>query len=166
MATGEAAAFQAAANLTKPTECFPRPAKLAWRRPSPLEERHRASTYSLSIQQSTGSLPNVTLPPPLQRPSYSTCAPPRMSPCDVSFVQRETNWNSRKCPTPATCNQCRVDFQKKTEVYSASYHPSDAMSWVCEIEAVQKMDDLSTSFSTTGKPHPNFETLDAKIATA
>ena len=48
---------------------------------------------------------------------------------------------------------------------SVSYHPSDAMSWVCEIEAVQN-DDLSTSFSTTGKPHPNFETLDAKIATA
>ena len=39
------------------------------------------------------------------------------------------------------------------------------MSWVCEIAAVQNMDDLSTSFSTTGKPHPNFETLDAKIAT-
>ena len=97
MATGEVPTFQATTHLPMPTECFPRPAKLAGRRP-PTEERHRASTYSLSIQQSTGSLPNVTLPPLVERPSYSTCAPPRMSPCDVSFVQRETNWNSRNVP--------------------------------------------------------------------
>ena len=68
-----------------------------------------------------------------------------------------------------TCNiqqlAVHISKKKKTEVCSVSYHPSDAMSWVCEIEAVQN-DDLSTSFSTTGKHHPNFETLDAKIATA
>ena len=84
---------------------LPKTSEANWEK-LPTEERHRASTYSLSIQQSTRSLPNVILPPPLQRPSYSTCAPPRKSPCDVSFVQRD-KLEFEKCPTPATYNHCQ-----------------------------------------------------------
>ena len=103
----------------------------------------------------------MILPPPLERPSCSTFPPPRMSPTDVSFVQRD---NVPHLQLTTIGN--RFSKKKITEVCSVSYHPSDAMSSVCEIEAVQNMDDLSTSFSTTRKPYPNFETLNARIATS
>ena len=46
------------------------------------------------------------------------------------------------------------------------HRSSDAISWIREVEAAQNIDDLRTSHATTGKQYPNFETLDAEIATA
>ena len=69
-----------------------------------------------------------------------------------------------KIPTLSTFNYCQLNL--RAEVCSVSYHPSDAMSWIRVIEAAQNIDDLRESHSITGKLHPNFETLDARIATA
>ena len=54
----------------------------------------------------------------------------------------------------------------RTEVCSGSCHPFDAVSWIREIEAAQTTDDLKTSQSIAGNQYPNFEMLDANVATA
>ena len=69
-----------------------------------------------------------------------------------------------KFPTSSTFNFWHLNF--RTEVCSVSYHPSDATSWIREIEAAQDIRDLRTSLSTAGKHYANFEMPDAKIATA
>ena len=65
---------------------------------------------------------------------------------DVSFVEKE-----------------KLEFVEihtvNVQLLAGSCHPSDAMSWVREIEAAQTIDDLRTS-------HPNLEILDAEIAAA
>ena len=40
------------------------------------------------------------------------------------------------------------------------------MQWIKEVEMVDAVDDLKSSSSTRGIPMPNFEVLDAKIASA
>ena len=44
--------------------------------------------------------------------------------------------------------------------------PSDTMLWINEVEMVDSSDELKSSRSFCGKDFPNFEMLDAKIATA
>ena len=65
-----------------------------------------------------------------------------------------------------TVNVQLLQLAFRAEVCSGSYHPSDAMSWIRDLEAAQNIDDLRTSHSITRKPYSNFETLDDKIATA
>ena len=69
-----------------------------------------------------------------------------------------------KFPTPATfaCRKIRI----KTEVRTCSQLPSETMQWIKEVEMVDSMDDLKSSSSTRGIPMPNFEVLDARIASA
>ena len=52
----------------------------------------------------------------------------------------------------------------KTEVCSCSSFPSDAVLWIKEVEMVEPADDLLTSQSIGGHRCPNFEVLDALIA--
>ena len=40
------------------------------------------------------------------------------------------------------------------------------MLWIKEVEMVESVDDLKSSFSVRGTHGPNFEVLDAKIASA
>ena len=40
------------------------------------------------------------------------------------------------------------------------------MLWIKEVEMVESVDELKSSCSTRGTPGPNFELLDAKIASA
>ena len=40
------------------------------------------------------------------------------------------------------------------------------MLWIKEVEMVESVDDLKSSRSITGTPGPNFELLDARIASA
>ena len=54
----------------------------------------------------------------------------------------------------------------KTEVCSCSNFPTYAMLWIKEVEMVDSVDDLKTSRSVGGHRFPNFEMLDAKIASA
>ena len=43
---------------------------------------------------------------------------------------------------------------------------SDAMLWINELEMVDSLDEMKSSRSVPGKNFPNFEMLDAKIASA
>ena len=44
--------------------------------------------------------------------------------------------------------------------------PSEAMLWINEVEMVDSLDELKSSRSVHGKDFPNFDMLDAKIASA
>ena len=54
----------------------------------------------------------------------------------------------------------------KTEVSTCSQFPTEAMLWVKEVEMVDSVDDLKSSLSVRGIQMPNFEVLDARIASA
>ena len=49
---------------------------------------------------------------------------------------------------------------------TCSDFPSEAMSWIKEVEMIDSMDELKSSRSVAGKKFPNFEMLDAKVASA
>ena len=67
-----------------------------------------------------------------------------------------------KFPTPATfvCWKIRI----KTEVCTCSQFPTEAMHWIKEVEMVDSVDDLKSSSSVRGIQMPNFDVLDARIA--
>ena len=69
-----------------------------------------------------------------------------------------------KFPTPATFACWKIRF--KTEVCTCSQFPTEAMQWIKEVEMVDSVDDLRSSSSTRGISMPNFEVLDARIASA
>ena len=69
-----------------------------------------------------------------------------------------------KFPMPATFACWKIRF--KTEVCTCSQFPTDAMPWIKEVEMVESVDDLKSSCSITGTHEPNFEVLDARIASA
>ena len=49
---------------------------------------------------------------------------------------------------------------------TCSQFPAEAMLWINEVEMVESVDDLKSSRSITGTPGPDFELLDARIASA
>ena len=67
-----------------------------------------------------------------------------------------------KFPTPATFACWKIRF--KTEVCTCSQFPTEAMQWIKEVELVDSVDELRSSSSTRGISMPNFEVLDARIA--
>ena len=69
-----------------------------------------------------------------------------------------------KFPTPATFACWKMRF--KTEVRTCSQFPTEAMHWIKEVEMVDSVDDLRSSSSTRGISMPNFQVLDARIASA
>ena len=69
-----------------------------------------------------------------------------------------------KFPTPATFACWKIRF--KTEVCTCSQFPTEALQWIKEGEMVDSVDDLRSSSSTRGISMPNFEVLDARIASA
>ena len=69
-----------------------------------------------------------------------------------------------KFSTPATFACWKIRF--KTEVCTCSQFLTEAMHWIKEVELVDSVDDLKSSCSATGIQLPNFEVLDAKIASA
>ena len=69
-----------------------------------------------------------------------------------------------KFPTPATFACWKIRF--KTEVCTCSQLPTEAMQWIKEVELVDSVDELRSSSSTRGISMPNFEVLDARIASA
>ena len=69
-----------------------------------------------------------------------------------------------KFPTPATFAFWWIRF--KTEACTCSQFPTEAMLWIKEVELVDSVDDLKSSCSVKGIHMPNFEVLDAKIASA
>ena len=69
-----------------------------------------------------------------------------------------------KVPNPATFACWKMRF--KTEVCTCSQFPTEAMHWIKEVEMVESVDDLKSSRSIRGTHGPNFESLDARIASA
>ena len=69
-----------------------------------------------------------------------------------------------KFPAPATFACWKIRF--KTEVCSCSRFPTEAILWIKEVEMVDSVDDLMSSSSIRGIQMPNFEVLDARIASA
>ena len=69
-----------------------------------------------------------------------------------------------KFPTPATFACWKIRF--KTGVCTCSQFPTEAMQWIKEVELVDSVDELRSSSSTRGVSMPNFEVLDARIASA
>ena len=69
-----------------------------------------------------------------------------------------------KFPTPATFACLKIRF--KTEVCICSQFLTEAMQWIKEVELVYSVDELRSSSSTRGISMPNFEVLDARIASA
>ena len=69
-----------------------------------------------------------------------------------------------KFPTPATFACWKIRF--KTEVCTCSQFPTEAMHWIKEVEMVDSVDELRSSPSKRCISMPNFEVLDARIASA
>ena len=69
-----------------------------------------------------------------------------------------------KFPTPTTFACWKIRF--KTEVCTCSQFSSLALLWIKEVEMVESVDDLKSSRSIKGTHGPDFELLDAKIASA
>ena len=69
-----------------------------------------------------------------------------------------------KFPTPATFACWKRRFE--TEVCTCSRFPTEAMQWIKEVELVDSVDELRSSSSIRGISMPNFEVLDARIASA
>ena len=69
-----------------------------------------------------------------------------------------------KFPHPATFVCWKIRF--KTEVCTCSQFRTEAMLWIKEVELVDSVDDLKSSCSVRGIQMPNFQVLDAKIASA
>ena len=69
-----------------------------------------------------------------------------------------------KFPTPTIFACWKIRF--KAEVCTCSQFPTEAMLWIKEMEMVDSVDDLKSSCSVRGIRMPDFEVLDAKIASA
>ena len=69
-----------------------------------------------------------------------------------------------KFPTPSTLACWKIRF--KTEVCTWSQFPTEALHWIKEVEMVDAVDDLKSSCSIRGIRMPDFEVLDARIASA
>ena len=62
-----------------------------------------------------------------------------------------------KFPTPATFACWKIRF--KTEVFTCSQFPTEAMQWIKEVDLFDSVDELRSSSSTRGISMPNFEVL-------
>ena len=69
-----------------------------------------------------------------------------------------------KFPSPATFACWKRRF--KTELCTCSQSPTEAMQWIKEVELVDSVDGLRSSSSIRGISMPDFEVLDARIASA
>ena len=65
---------------------------------------------------------------------------------------------------PSTFECWKTSFE--TGVCSCSNCPTEAVLWIKEIEVVESVIDIETSQSIGGRRCPNFEMLDAKMASA
>ena len=69
-----------------------------------------------------------------------------------------------KFPTPTTFACWKIIL--KNEVCTCSQFPTEAMLWIKEVEMAGSVDDLKSSRSIRGTLGPDFEVLDARIASA
>ena len=93
----------------------------------------------------------------------------RMKTCHTS----EDRQNQGTIPMPTfatkpltTSSTKQVEIRFKNQVTTCSDFPSDAMLWIKKVEMVDSLDELKSLRSVSGMNVPNFEMLDAKIASA
>ena len=67
---------------------------------------------------------------------------------------------------PHTSHVCLLEVRFKTMICTCSQFPTEAMQWIEEVEMVDSVDELRSSSSIRGISMPNFEVLDARIASA
>ena len=115
-------------------------------------------------------IPNTVLTPRFQTgPSAGNSFDPkdgRFSKDYGADQQRLQIWDLHfdKFATKTTFACWKIRF--KTEVCTCSQFPSEAMLWIKEVVMVESVDDLESSRSIRGTHGPNFELLDARIASA
>ena len=87
-----------------------------------------------------------------------------------STMPVELPWSDSKDSKYRNCNSTSFLVWKirfKTQVTTVSHFPSDDLLWIKEVEMVDSLEELKSSRSSVyGKDCPNFEMLDAKIASA
>ena len=85
----------------------------------------------------------------------------------IIMVQTNNDWRFRILFLTNSLRQQRSlvgRWDSKTEVCTCSQFPTEAMLWIKEVEMVETVDDLKSSCSVSGIRTPDFEVLDAKIA--
>ena len=79
-------------------------------------------------------------------------------------IQQVSELQFDNFPNPQSFSVWKIRF--KNQATACSDFPSERMSWIKEMEMVESFDECVSSRSTAGKKIPNFEMLDAKIASA
>ena len=92
---------------------------------------------------------------PVELPQNSMVGQQRQQTSELQF---------EKFPNPISFLVWKIRF--KNQVTTCSVFPSGAMLWIKEVEMVDSLEELISSRSVCGKNFPNFEMLDAKIASA
>ena len=80
----------------------------------------------------------------------------------MTCTQTSTTWT----PWKTTCATPPRKASTPTTSPTPSQFPTEAMQWIKEVELVDSVDDLRSSSSTRGISMPNFEVLDARIASS
>ena len=78
--------------------------------------------------------------------------------------QQISELHFEKIPNPQSFSVWKI--RVKNQVTTCSNFPLDAMLWIKEVEMVDSLEELKSSRTVFGKNFPNFEMLDAKIASA
>ena len=99
-----------------------------------------------------------------RRPSMMSSSIPVGIPQNPMDGQQMSELQFDKFPSPPSFLCWKIRF--KNQVTTCSHFPPDTMLWSNEVEMVDSLDELKSSRSVAGKNFPNFEMLDAKIASA
>ena len=118
------------------------------------ERNNELETQSQCRHLQAGRQPSIPLLP-VDIPQSSMVGQQRHQISDLQF-------DKFFIPSSFLCWKIRFGNQ----VTTCSDFPSEAMLWIKEVEMVDSMDELKSSRSVAGKKFPNFEMLDAKIASA
>ena len=122
------------------------------------------TSHTSEDRQNQGTIPMPTFAPRLLTTSFTI--PVKLPQNDMVGQQRQqiSELQFDKFPNPQSFLVWKIRF--KTQVTTCSDFPSEAMLWIKEVEMVDSLEELKSSRSVCGKDFPNFEMLDAKIASA
>ena len=141
--------------------------------PYPQDLNPWSSNFSEQIHTSLHVMSESQTPVQDQRCQSGPSARNSVIPCEGDFSKNYGADQQRlqisdlhfdKFPKPATFACWKIRF--KTEVCPCSQFPTEALLCIKEVELVDSVDDLKSSCSVKGIHMPNFEVLDAKIASA
>ena len=115
-------------------------------------------------EQNKGTIP---MPMFARRPSTMSSSIPLEIPQNPTFGQQRQKISELqfdKFPAPHSFLCWKIRFKNQATTFSDI--PSDTTLWINEVEMGDSLDEFKSSRSVAGKNFPNFETLDAKIASA